>query len=1051
MATGSKRGRKPSTSSKKTTSRNTKSKRVNKNQSSGVVDEVIVFIALGVAVLLFLGTCGLLGSFGEIIRKVLIGLFGMIGFVFPVIFFLACTFSISNKWEKVTKVRLITSIVFLLDLASFVQLIFARDVYINKLTDYFTDSAKNGGFLGGIITHFLCKFLGMAGTIVILIVVFIICVVLLTDRSLFTSVREGSKILSDDFKSKKAYRKEISEIHSMEREAREMEHWEKKREQAQRRREIQEEKRALELEKRRKKAEEKQKIASENMLFYRTDLKSPVNGFNQPNDIEDLQEQIFDNQHYEEDNDYYEESSEVDALDSSDLSNNYSNEPESMFYGRASSWGGTAAMPDTQAIIKSTSDAIAINEAGNNLFNATKLGNVTVNGDMTELSDMNYSPDDDFVEYINRNLNTAHKISVDVAEEALKQEAYERDVYVDDSASFNEDYEDVANLFANRRNRIAGGHHINIANNSEAVDDTSYQAEQEEYTDYYNDLKDDEFNPVIEDEDEINISENEDYEEISRPSATLAKSISDIDLSVENAKPAPVSQVVSQGKSVKAKRTGKYKLPPVTLLNEIKNNNSAKSAQDELKETSEELRKTLEDFGLKVQIIGSSRGPAVTRYEIQMPTGVSVKKITNLSDDIMMSLGAKDIRIEAPIPGKKAVGIELPNKESTMVHFRELIDSKSFKGFESKVAFGVGKDLSGDIVVTDIAKMPHLLIAGATGSGKSVCINTLIMSILFKARPDEVKLIMIDPKMVELSIYNNIPHLLIPVVTEPKKASAALSWAVNEMTVRYQKFAEVGVRDMKGYNSKIQTDPSYIDNPSHSYMPQIVIVVDELADLMMVAAKEVEESICRLAQLARAAGIYLILATQRPSVDVITGLIKANMPSRIAFSVSSGVDSRTILDMFGAEKLLGNGDMLFFPRGYNKPARVQGAFVSDDEVQRVVDYIRDQSGGDSYDEAAMNIVNAGGANTAGGSAGLVDPQGAYDELFTIAGHAVIESDKASIGMLQRKFKIGFNRAARIMDQLSDEGVVGPEEGTKPRKILMTMEQFNQMLEEKNHQ
>ena len=356
------------------------------------------------------------------------------------------------------------------------------------------------------------------------------------------------------------------------------------------------------------------------------------------------------------------------------------------------------------------------------------------------------------------------------------------------------------------------------------------------------------------------------------------------------------------------------------------------------------------------------------------------------------------------------------------------------------MAFAVGKDLSGDIVVTDISKMPHLLIAGATGSGKSVCINTLIMSILYKASPSEVKLIMIDPKMVELSVYNGIPHLLIPVVTDPKKASSALAWAVNEMTERYSKFAELEVRDMKGYNAK-----------SSEKMAQIVIVVDELADLMMVAAKEVEESICRLAQLARAAGIYLILATQRPSVDVITGLIKANMPSRIAFSVSSNVDSRTILDMAGAERLLGNGDMFFYPRGYNKPARVQGAFVSDDEVTRVVDYLKSQTDGNTYDEFAMSAVEAGAAGGSSSSPGLIDPSGAFDDLFVAAGQAVIEADKATIGMLQRKFKVGFNRAARIMDQLCDEGVVGPEEGTKPRRITMTMDQFNELLEEKNHQ
>ncbi len=505
-----------------------------------------------------------------------------------------------------------------------------------------------------------------------------------------------------------------------------------------------------------------------------------------------------------------------------------------------------------------------------------------------------------------------------------------------------------------------------------------------------------------------------------------------------NIKPAP------------KKKSGKYTPPSLDLL-EKNDKNSGGDSDRQLQETAALLQSTLASFGITVEVKEISQGPSVTRFELQMPGGVKVQKIVNLADDIKLNLAAQDIRIEAPIPGKKAVGIELPNKESTMVHFRELIDSTAFKKFDSKVAFAVGKDLAGDIVVTDIAKMPHLLIAGATGSGKSVCINTLIMSILYKATPEDVRLIMIDPKMVELSVYNGIPHLLIPVVTDPKKASSALAWAVNEMTERYSKFAQLEVRDMKGYNAKVAASPRLAEE-GHEKMPQIVIVVDELADLMMVAAKEVEESICRLAQLARAAGIYLILATQRPSVDVITGLIKANMPSRIAFSVSSNVDSRTILDMAGAERLLGNGDMFFYPRGYNKPARVQGAFVSDDEVARVVEFLKDQTDGNVYDMEAQSKVEAGSASSSSSSSpGLVDPNGAYDDLFVAAGLAVIESDKASIGMLQRKFKVGFNRAERIKDQPTDEGIVGPEKGTKTRRILMTVDQFNELMEEKNHQ
>ena len=495
------------------------------------------------------------------------------------------------------------------------------------------------------------------------------------------------------------------------------------------------------------------------------------------------------------------------------------------------------------------------------------------------------------------------------------------------------------------------------------------------------------------------------------------------------------------------KPLAEYHIPPLNLLQKGKAANGDSSR--ELKETAMRLQQTLNTFGVKVTITDISQGPSVTRYELQPEQGVKVSKIVGLADDIKLNLAATDIRIEAPIPGKAAIGIEVPNKENMMVALRDLLESKEFQEFPSNLAFAVGKDIAGKTVVADIAKMPHMLIAGATGSGKSVCINTLIMSILYKSHPDDVKLIMVDPKVVELSVYNGIPHLLIPVVTDPKKASAALHWGVSEMEDRYRKFADYNVRDLKGYNKKIETMPVPEGQEAPKKMPQIVIIVDELADLMMVCPGEVEESICRLAQLARAAGIHLIIATQRPSVDVITGLIKANMPSRVAFSVSSGVDSRTILDMNGAEKLLGKGDMLFYPQGYSKPARVQGAFVSDKEVSDVVDYLKNQTLGNTYNTYAEDIeekiknIGSSGGSSGSGSGGGND----RDEYFEEAARFIIDKDKASIGMLQRVLKIGFNRAARIMDQLCEYGVVGEEEGTKPRKVLMSMEQFEQLLEE----
>ncbi|MCM1214351.1 MAG: DNA translocase FtsK [Lachnospiraceae bacterium] len=511
---------------------------------------------------------------------------------------------------------------------------------------------------------------------------------------------------------------------------------------------------------------------------------------------------------------------------------------------------------------------------------------------------------------------------------------------------------------------------------------------------------------------------------------------------------APEEKSVESGIQREVNRAEKqmpkqYSFPPLNLLQ--KGAAASVDTTQELKETAMRLQQTLSTFGVKVTITDISQGPSVTRYELQPEQGVKVSKIVGLADDIKLNLAATDIRIEAPIPGKAAIGIEVPNKETIPVALRDLLENKTFKDFPSNIAFAVGKDIAGQVVVTDIAKMPHMLIAGATGSGKSVCINTLIMSILYKAHPDDVKLIMVDPKVVELSVYNGIPHLLIPVVTDPKKASAALHWGVSEMEDRYRKFADHNVRDLKGYNKKVESMAQNGQEDAPKKLPQIVIIVDELADLMMVCPGEVEESICRLAQLARAAGIHLIIATQRPSVDVITGLIKANMPSRVAFSVSSGVDSRTILDMNGAEKLLGKGDMLFYPQGYSKPARVQGAFVSDREVSDVVDFLKNQALGNGYASEIEEKIRSMGSAIGGG--GASDGGSEIDELFEKAGRFIIEKDKASIGMLQRVLKIGFNRAARIMDQLCEFGVVGEEEGTKPRKILMSPEQFEQLLEE----
>jgi S-DNA-T family DNA segregation ATPase FtsK/SpoIIIE len=479
------------------------------------------------------------------------------------------------------------------------------------------------------------------------------------------------------------------------------------------------------------------------------------------------------------------------------------------------------------------------------------------------------------------------------------------------------------------------------------------------------------------------------------------------------------------------KTSEKYKFPPLSLLEYSASSSSrSKSIKTAAIEKAKKLEETLFSFGVDAKIINISRGPTVTRYELQPSSGVKVSRIVSLADDIALNLAAPAVRIEAPIPGKAAIGIEVPNDEITTVSLREVIESEEFKSSPSKLTFAMGKDISGQCIVTDLSRMPHLLIAGATGTGKSVCINSLIVSLIYKSSPDEVKLIMIDPKVVELGLFNGIPHLLIPVVTEPKKAAGALNWAVQEMTDRYKKFAEHGVRDIAGYNDLVKK------GKAEEMLPQIVIIIDELADLMMVAPTDVEDAICRLAQMARAAGMHLIIATQRPSVNVITGVIKANVPSRISFAVSSQVDSRTILDTGGAEKLLGRGDMLFYPVGTPKPFRIQGSFVSEAELERVVEFLKSQ-GVVEYDNDIIEEIN----NEQESPENYDNDR---DELLPAAIELVVDAGQASVSLIQRKFKVGYARAARIIDQMEERGIVGGFEGSKPRQVLITKMQWQEM-------
>ena len=478
-----------------------------------------------------------------------------------------------------------------------------------------------------------------------------------------------------------------------------------------------------------------------------------------------------------------------------------------------------------------------------------------------------------------------------------------------------------------------------------------------------------------------------------------------------------------------------YEYPPVELLSKSKSK-TLKGGAKALTDTATKLQKTLYSFGVSAKVENVSVGPAITRYELKPAEGVRVSKIANLADDIALNLAAETIRIEAPIPGKQAVGIEVPNKEKETVHLREVLESKDFKENTSKLTIALGKDVAGNAQLADIAKMPHVLIAGSTGSGKSVCINTIITSIIYNAKPSEVKLVMVDPKVVELSVYNGIPHLLIPVVTDPKKAAGALAWAVQEMDDRYNKFATRGVRDLKGYNKLIEKEGE------GGKLPQIVIIVDELADLMMVAAKDVEEAICRLAQKARAAGMHLVIATQRPSVDVITGLIKANIPSRIAFAVSSQVDSRTILDSVGAEKLLGKGDMLFFPASAPKPSRVQGAFVSDEEVEKIVDFVKSNGTATYSEDILESIENSNKTDKEISQEQENDDE--TDPFLMDAIQTVVETGQASTSFIQRRFKVGYARAGRIIDQMEERGIISGYQGSKPREVLMSLEKLNEL-------
>lgn len=984
------------------------------NENSFMGTEVAIIVSFAVSVLLFLSNFGLCGAVGDFCRKVMLGIFGSMGYAAPVLLFLGTCFYMSNRGNYRAFLKMGAVAVVLLALCGLDQMMFGGGMKEGwKLSQYYVQSGAGGdggGFAGGALVMILSSALGSVGTYLVLIVALVLGAVCITEKSLVSLVKKGSG---------RAY--------------------EYAREDMNRRREIHEERREE-----RRRMREEQRVRGVDLDA--TNL----------NDVPLMREFAAGipegtvlaedaGQEFQEDDRQF----KTDGKDREASAGRPQN-PADIFRGSIAlpQYDPEADMEEAEETGQAEAKAAASDETGKRRKSRKGspqedtddiLKNIYVRRDTRTFEEFSGEereiggrhpgftavPAEDYgeTEVPWENTDARDVYDSDVRPEPFG-EPYPEAGHFDDSEQVERFYEDCE-----------GTEPYGSAKAYYREEDLSVNgsdSEQEEGLNYDGFYIPEEPKTVVTASGKIIETDTEMVRKTIEKKRVEKKSQPEDELSLNE-------QIEKRAEAAKVVKK-EYIVPPLNLLKKGAKNSGGFS-EKEYKETAIKLQQTLQNFGVGVTVTNISCGPSVTRYELHPEQGVKVSKIVALSDDIKLNLAAADIRIEAPIPGKAAVGIEVPNKENNVVLLRDLLESEDFKRHGSHMAFAVGKDIGGQVVVTDIAKMPHLLIAGATGSGKSVCINTLIMSVIYKAKPDEVKLIMIDPKVVELSVYNGIPHLLIPVVTDPKKASGALNWAVAEMTDRYNKFAKYNVRDLKGYNAKIESIKDIDDDNKPEKLPQIIIIVDELADLMMVAPGEVEDSICRLAQLARAAGIHLVIATQRPSVNVITGLIKANIPSRIAFSVSSGVDSRTIIDMNGAEKLLGKGDMLFYPSGYQKPQRVQGAFVSDQEVSRVVEFLTEQGMTADYNPEVESKIST--ASFAEGPSGGSD----RDAYFVQAGRFIIEKEKASIGMLQRMFKIGFNRAARIMDQLAEAGVVGEEEGTKPRKVLMTMEQFENMMNE----
>lgn len=998
----------------KTSSRSRAKKKIDNNEQLDFLNSEILMIALCcVSLVLFLSHFGLMGVVGKYLRIFQLGVFGILGFAVPMFVFVGGAFLLSNIGSSLAKIKFAGVLMAVLAIDALISLFGIPNLKEFGLIRFYTEGWY-GGFIGGGLGLLISSVLGKIGAIIFFIAVLIISIVILTGKSFVSIVKTGGQMTISRAKNDVA---RVMEQRKQRREQQLVEEWEYEEDPG-----FEEEFEELDV-------DDKNEGYIGELLDYdykpnkgKIDLGAIDFSKKKKKHVVDLPTANVGSQRNEPIAGIFDANNDEKFVKDSSDKGTIQSKYEASYEPKRSG----------------TQSSIIVNKRPDTFYGSINRGK----------EDSRFENDIDEETLRRANEILARKDEIDIYEQPIStvriidDETHEDFRYIDENYDFTRREEKEENsdksiefikAYGDEYDEPRGTSYGNnsfddiYAHNkgaqSEPVNNGSFKREETHDTDRSE-------NTLISNDGEKTL--------VTAGGKVIVSDTQALQKKMEEQRANSPQGKIRNEIAKKVQRP--YTYPGTFLLN--KNTEAGEAISDsEYRNTAITLQETLASFDVNVAVEDISVGPSVTLYELKPEQGVKVSKVLSLANDIKLALAASDIRIEAPIPGKSAIGIEVPNKQKQTVFLRDLFESRAFKNGNESIGFAVGKDISGKVIVSDIAKMPHVLIAGATGSGKSVCINTLIMSIIYKYSPEDVKLIMVDPKVVELSVYNGIPHLLIPVVTEPKKAASALNWAVAEMGERYKKFAATGVRDLTAYNKRIEEAKrrGNIEGLPEK-LPKIVIIIDELADLMMVANNEVEDAIVRLAQLARACGIHLVIATQRPSVNVITGIIKANIPSRIAFAVSSGTDSRTILDSNGAEKLLGKGDMLFAPYGSATPVRVQGAFVSDEEVSAVVDFLKNQGMQATYDENTIKqIEETQNAASAGNNISE------RDELFEAAGRYIIEKDKSSIGNLQRNFKIGFNRAARIMDQLASAGVVGGEAGTKKREILMNMDEFLDVL------